>query len=673
VSNVTLVVEATAGLAAALAGGTLPVRARVRAAAVLTGGTCAVASVAAVMVLRTGQSIALHTAQVLPLTGVTMVLDPLGAVFVLVTAVVTIAATIYWLGYASHGLSSRTASAVLPIFVTSMLLVPAAGSVATFLVLWELMALSSLLLVLVDQRQRDEARSAAQWYAVMTHAGAAAILLSLVVLSSKDGGQAFAVIRAHAAHLSPTVRGIAFVLALVGFGSKAGAVPLHVWLPKAHPEAPSPVSALMSGAMVNLGIYGIILVGDQLLGGGPAWWWLVVTTVGVVSALFGALQATTSTDLKRLLAYSTADNMGLVLIGVGVSGLFTATGHRAIGALALVAALLVLVNHAAFKGCLFLSAGSVQVATGTRDLDRLGGLMRRMPITGAIFLVGALSIAALPPLNGFVGEWLLFQSLLHGLTASSTAVAITVPLAVAALALTGGLTAAAFVKAIGVGFLGRPRSTAADLAHEVPRTMQLGAGLLAGACVVLGVAPVLVLPALERVATMVIPGAPAHPLSIGINLQLAGLRGALSPLLLAVGLALAAGVVVGGRQLVRLRSTPRPRLRRAEPWGCGRELQTARMQYTAASFAEPLERVFDDVLRPARDLDVSHIAESRYYVEKVAYRTSVGDAIEHGAYRPLFSAVYWWGRRAQALQNGSVHRYLAYILVTLVVILVVIA
>lgn len=672
-SNVSLVAVGAAGLTAAIAGGVLPVQARVRAAVVLSWGACAAALVASVTVLQTGQPMVLHTSQVLPLTGVTMVLDPLGAVFVVVTAVVAIAATCYWLGYASHGLSTRTASAVLPLFVTSMLLVPAAGSVATFLVLWELMALSSLLLVLVDHRRREAARSAAQWYAVMTHGGAAAILLALVVLSAHAGGQTFVAIEAHAAHLSPAVRSIAFVLALVGFGSKAGAVPLHVWLPKAHPEAPSPASALMSGAMVNLGIYGIVLVGDRLLGGGPVWWWLAVIGVGAISALFGALHAATSTDVKRLLAYSTADNMGLVLIGVGASGLFAATGHPAVAALAMVAALFVLVNHAAFKGSLFLSAGSVQLATGTRDLDRLGGLMRRMPVTGVVFLVGALAIAALPPLNGFVGEWLLFQSLLHGLPASSTAVAVAVPVAVAALALTGGLTVAAFVKVIGVGLLGRPRSAEAESAHEVPRTMQLGAGMLAGVCVVLGIVPVLVLPALERAAATVVTGTSAHVLRGGVDLQLSGFQGLLSPTLLAAALASAVVAVVTIRRLARRRSTPRPMLRRAEVWGCGRELQTARMQYTATSFAEPLQRVFDDVLRPDRDVEVSHLSESRYYVEKVSYRTSVGDAVEHGVYRPVISAVNWWGRRARLLQNGSVHRYLAYGLVALVVILAVIS
>jgi formate hydrogenlyase subunit 3/multisubunit Na+/H+ antiporter MnhD subunit len=527
-----------------------------------------------------------------------MALDPLGAIFVVITAVVAIASTLYWLGYASHGLSSRTASAAMPVFVTSMLLVPAAGSVATFMWLWEVMALASLLLVLVDQRRREETRSAAQWYAVMTHAGAAAILLALVMIAGHGGGQTFAAIRIHAAHLPTAVRTTAFLLALIGFGSKAGAVPLHVWLPKAHPEAPSPASALMSGAMVNLGIYGILLVGDRLLGGGPTWWWLVVTGVGVISALFGALHAATSTDLKRLLAYSTADNMGLVLIGVGASGLFASTGHPIVASIAMVSALLLTVNHAAFKGSLFLSAGSVQVATGSRDLDRLGGLMKRMPVTGAVFLVGGLAIAALPPLNGFVGEWMLFQSLLHGLPTSSTAVAIAVPVGVAALALTGGLTAAAFVKAIGIGFLGRPRSEGATTAHEVPRTMQFGAGLLAGFCVVLGIVPSIVMPALERAAAVAVPGASARPLSASTDLRLVGFQGVLAPALLAGGLALAFFLVVILRRIAQRRSDLRLTLRSAEPWGCGRELQTARMQYTATSFAEPLQQVFDDVLRP---------------------------------------------------------------------------
>jgi len=673
VSNASLIVTATAGLAAAIAGGALPVRRRVGAAVLLTWGSCASAIAGAVQVLHSGHALVLQSSAILPLTGVNLALNPLGAVFVIATAVVALASTLYWLGYASHGLSTRTASTALPLFVTSMLLVPAAASVATFLVLWELMALSSLVLVLTDQSRREAARSAATWYALMTHAGAAAILLALVLLSAHAGGQTFADIQAHAHHMSGALRATVFILALLGFGSKAGAVPLHVWLPKAHAEAPGPVSALMSGAMVNLGIYGIVLVGNVLLGGGPVWWWLCVSTLGVVSALFGALYAATSTDLKRLLAYSTADNMGLVLIALGASGMFAATGHQVTAAIAMVATLLLMVNHSAFKGTLFLAAGSVLVATGTRDLDRLGGLMRRMTFTGAAFLVGALSVMALPPFNGFVGEWLLFQSLLHGLPTANTAVVIAVSVGVAALALTGGLTVAAFVKAMGIGFLGRPRSDEAAAAHEVPITMRLGAGVLATLCVMLGLVPMLVIPALERAAQSAgLVGAPSS-LHGWVDLHLAGLHGVLAPVLLAGGLTVAAVVVSLVRRMAHRRSSTWPALHAAEPWGSGRVLQTARMQYTATSFAEPLQRVFDDVIRPDHDLDVSHAAESRYYIERIAYRTTNEDVIERGVYRPMINAVRWWGERVRSLQNGSVHRYLAYGLVALVVILLVVA
>ncbi|MGC1419369.1 MAG: proton-conducting transporter membrane subunit, partial [Acidimicrobiales bacterium] len=483
---------ALAGVVAAILGGALPTSSRVGAAVTFTWVSCAAALAAAVSVLHSAHVTTLSTKAILPLTGATVALTPLGALFVIAIAVVALASTLYWLGYASHGLSTRSASSALPLFVTSMLLVPFAASVATFLVLWEMMALTSLVLVLTDQSRREAARSAAQWYAVMTHAGAAAILLAMVLLSAHAGGQTFADIEAHAHHLSGGLRGTIFVLALLGFGSKAGAVPLHVWLPKAHAEAPGPASALMSGAMVNLGLYGVILVGNVLLGGGPAWWWLLVIALGVVSALYGALYAATSSDLKRLLAYSTADNMGLVLIALGASGMFAASGHPTTAAIAMVAALLLMVNHSVFKGALFLAAGAVQIATGTRDLDRLGGLMRRMPVTGVVFLVGALSVAALPPFNGFVGEWLLLQGLLHGLPSSNTSVVISASVAVAALALTGGLTVAAFVKATGIGFLGRPRSDEAAEAHEVAVTMRLGAGALAGLCLVLGLVPMLV-------------------------------------------------------------------------------------------------------------------------------------------------------------------------------------
>lgn len=672
-NHVSVLISVLAGLTATVAGGVLPIRSRVGVAVLLTWVSCSAALVAAVSVLRSGHAIVMSTSKILPLTGISIVLTRLGAVFVLAIVMVALASTLYWIGYASHGLSTRSASSALPLFVTSMILVPFAGGVATFLVLWELMALTSLVLVLTDQSRREAARSAAQWYAVMTHAGAAAILLALVLLSAHAGGQTFAQIELHARHLSGALRGTIFVLALLGFASKAGAVPLHVWLPKAHAEAPGPASALMSGAMVNLGIYGIILVGNVLLGGGPVWWWLLVSALGVLSALYGALYAATTSDLKRLLAYSTADNMGLVLIALGASGMFAASGSRTTAAIAMVAALLLMFNHSLFKGALFLAAGAVQMVTGTRDLDRLGGLLKRMPVTGVVFLIGALSVAALPPLNGFVGEWLLLQSLLHALPSTNTAVVITVAVAVAALALTGGLTVAAFVKAMGIGFLGRPRSEEASNALEVPATMQLGAGLLALSCLALGLVPMLILPSLELGARSAQHVGVSSPVHGWVSLHLFGLRGVLAPSLLAGGLFVALIATVLARRVSHRRSRSWPALAPVEPWGSGRRTQTVRMQYTSTSFAEPLQRVFDDVIRPARDLNVSPAAESHYYVERIAYRTSSDDVIERVIYQPLIVAVRRWGRLARKLQNGSVHRYLAYGLLALVIVLVVLA
>ncbi|MDR3648743.1 MAG: proton-conducting transporter membrane subunit [Acidimicrobiales bacterium] len=664
-----IVAGAALGLGAGVSGAALPRRFRVTAAATLVWGACALEAAPAVHVLATGHPIVLRSAELLPFTGVDLVLNPLGALFVLLVAIVAVPATLHGIGYAQHGSATRSATCMFPIFVTTLLLVPSAGSVATFMVLWELMALTSLVLVLVDHGRSQAAQSAAAWYAVFTQGGAALILVGLLVLAAHANGQSFAAIAHHARHLAPAVRGLVFVVVLVGFGSKAGVVPFHVWLPKAHPEAPSPVSALMSGAMVALGVYGIVLVGDDLLGGGPVWWWLVVLGLGGASALFGSLHAASSTDLKRLLAYSTTDNIGLALLALGASGLFEATRHPLLASLGLVAALVLVLNHAAFKGALFLSAGSVQVATGTRDLDQLGGLLRRIPQTGALFLVAAAAITALPPLNGFIGEWLLFQALLHGAASGNTASDIAVPLAVAAMALTAGLTVVAFVKAVGIGFLGRPRSEAADGAVEVPVTMRLAVGLLVGACIVLGVIPTLVFPAVERAVKTALPGVGTALLAHGVDVQLVGLRGVLAPATLAGTMTVAVLVVLMLRRV--LAHQPAPRV--VEAWGCGRQLQTARMQYTATSFAEPVQRVFDDVLRPVQDLDVSHVAESRYYIEAATFHNAVDDGIERGLYRPVIGAVRRWGQAARALQPGSVHRYLGYGLGALVLMLAALA
>ncbi|WP_343602312.1 proton-conducting transporter membrane subunit [Mycobacterium sp.] len=588
----------------------------------------------------------------IPLIGVALRLDPLGGFFMAVTGAVAVPVGAYAIGYARREHLGIVPLAVLPLFVAAMLLVPAAASVSTFLLAWELMAAASLILV-AAQHNRSEVRSAAVFYAVMTQLGFVAILLGLMLLSAAGGADRFAGLSA----VPPGVRTAVFVLTLAGFGSKCGLLPLHVWLPRAHPEAPSPVSALMSAAMVNLGIYGIIRVDLQLLGPGPRWWGVTLLVVGAMSAVYGVLQASVAVDLKRLLAYSTVENMGLVTVALGAATLLAGSGAPAAATVAMAAALLHLVAHAAFKGLGFLAAGSVLAATGLRDLDCLGGLARRMPATTILFGIAALGASGLPLGAGFVSEWLLVQSLIHAAPNHYTMVALATPLAVGAVALTTGLGVAAMVKAFGVGFLARPRSDAAAGAREAPVSMLTGMVLAAGACVVLAVAPFVLATTLRRVLAVLPASAHADLSGLGTVLHLPGLAGSIAPGALAACLALAVLAAVG---VSRWGSLRRPAPVTSPLWACGADDLTARMQYTATSFGEPLQRVFDDVLRPDTDVEVTPFEESRYLVAKVAYRARIGDAVQDLLYLPVTRAVAWCADGVRRAHTGSVHLYLAY-------------
>ena len=657
----------TAALAMA-AGCVLPERARVVWVGILTAASATAGGVAGIAVLAGSDRFTATYPNLLPLGGIRIELDALSAIFTVAAALVAVPASIYGIGYGLHGPSSRPVQMAYPLLVWSLMMVPAAGNVTALVVLWELMAISSLILVLAEHQHNTDARTAAQWYAVVTHLSLLAIVVALLILAHGAGGESFAAMRSGAGRLGPGLTSVVFLLALLGFGAKAGVVPVHVWLPRAHPEAPSHVSALMSGAMVKLGIYGVVRVGWDLLGGGPGWWGAVVLIVGLASAMFGILHALLASDLKRLLAYSTTENVGLIFIGIGAAGLFASTGNRPLAAVALAAALLHVINHAAFKGLLFLGAGSIHSATGTRDLDSLGGLARRMPVTAATFAVGALAIAALPPLNGFVSEWLLLQSLVHSLPSKAVAVAVAMPVAVAVVALVGGLAAATFVKAFGTAFLAMPRSVEAERAHESSRTMQVGLVALAGMCVALALAPTVLAEPLRRATVAVsglTSGRPIH--TNGVYLQLSGIQAGLSPLLLATGL----GVMMVAALAVVRRRRVHHTVRDIPAWGCGRTLQTARMEYTATSFAEPLQRVFDDVLHPEIDVDVDHRTESRHYIEAIRYRRQTRDAFEQRLYLPLLGVMRAWGDRARRIQNGSIHRYLTFSLITLIVVLIV--
>ncbi len=587
----------------------------------------------------------------LPLSGVQLGLDPLGGFFMAITGGVAIAAGIYAIGYATGGHLGRVPLAVLPIFVAAMLLVPAAESVTTFLLVWELMAVASLLLVL-SEHTRARVRSAALVYAVMTQLGFGAILVGLMVLSAAGGADRFADLRS----ISPGARTAVFVLTTAGFGSKAGLVPLHAWLPRAHPEAPSPVSALMSAAMVNLGIYGICRFDLRLLGPGPSWWGLTLMVAGGVSALYGVVQASVATDLKRLLAYSTTENLGLITLALGAATLFAATGAAGPATIAAAAAMLHLVAHAAFKSLGFLAAGSVLAATGLRDLDRLGGLARRMPATTALFGVAAVGACGLPLGAGFVSEWLLIQSLIHSAHRHATVLALTTPLAVGAVALTTGLGVAAMVKAFGIGFMARPRCPEAAQAREAPGSMLGGMVVPAVVCVMLAVAPSVIAPGLRR-AVGELPAAQAVQLTdFGAVVRLPGLQGSVAPGVIAGGVAVAA---LTAAVLSQLRRRRRPAPAALPLWACGAEELTPRMQYTATSFAEPLQRVFDDVLRPDTDIEVTHVAESRYMADTITYRSRIADAIEERFYAPVTRLVLGAAELVRRAHTGSVHLYLA--------------
>jgi len=608
-----------------------------------------------------GTAFTVRAPWLLPLGGLEVTLDPLGGFFLALIGAAAVPASIYAMGYAA---GERRGVLAYNVFVASMCAVPLAANVLTFLLAWELMSLASY--VLVVQSGEREAVRAAWVYALMTHAGLACLLAGMLLLGSWTGSFRFTDWYAAASPLPSWGPGLAFVLLALGFGVKAGVIPLHVWLPLAHPAAPSHVSALMSGVMIKLGVYGLMRVGLDWLGGGPAWWGVAVMLAGTVSAVVGVLYALVEHDLKRLLAFHSIENVGIILIGLGAGMLFYEAGLPALALLGFAAALYHTMNHAAFKALLFLGAGAVLHAAGTRDMERMGGLIKRMPWTAACFMVGSAAIAALPPLNGFVSEWLTFQALLQNLKIDRPEVNLVFALGIAGLALTGGLAMACFVKAFGITFLALPRSEAAARAHEAGRAMRVGMGLLALACVVLGLAPTLVVPALAKIGADVMH-VPA-PADVGgwLTLNVSGEFASLSTLAVAAALVTALAVPAATLALAGIGR----RRRLYETWGCGRLLQTSRMEYTATAFANPFKRVFDFFYRPVTQLDIEVHPESRLFVRRIEYANPTSSIFEDWLYRPALDALHRWARRARGLQSGSANLYLTYILAALLALLV---
>ncbi len=624
-----------------------------------------------------GQSFTMVYAGGLPGAGLMARMDGLSAFFLVVIGLLGLATSIYGFGYSASyegRYSLRMLGATLNLLLLSLSAQVVADNALTFLISWELMSLSAYWLVLTESDGAGTVR-AGVWYISMTHAGFAALMTMFLLLAGSDLTASFAAMRANAAALSSAARNVIFLLALFGFGSKAGIVPLHVWLPMAHPVAPSHVSALMSGVVIKMGIYGLVRVTLDLLGGGPVWWGGAVLGVGAISALLGVLYALMEHDLKRLLAYHSVENIGIILIGVGAGLIFHSYSMAPLAALGFIGGLYHTINHATFKGLLFLGAGSVLHATHTRNMEEMGGLIKRMPVTAFCFLIGAAAISALPPLNGFASEWIVFQSLLGGVNIPTPEVAMIMPIAVGMLALTGGLAVACFVKAFGITFLAIPRSQAAEHAKEAPLSMRAGMVLLALACVALGLAPFAVVPMMGRILAG-LGRLPDTPVDFTLGLMLAAPHGspsgfAQNGFAMMSSTLLAAGVLVllCLAPLVMLLLRVNRKLRVSESWGCGRIGQTPRMEYTATAFAEPLRRVFAELYRPTKELTIDFHPESKYFVQSIEYRSEITPWFEKYLYAPCI----WFARQlailVRRLQSGSLSAYLVYGAIALLILL----
>ena len=501
----------------------------------------------------------------------------------------------------------------------------------------------------------------------MAHIDTGCLLLGFALLINASGSAEFASFHKAAVQLSSAQQTAAFVLFFLGFGIKAGVIPFHIWLPAAHPVAPSNVSALLSGIVIKTGIYGMARIFLDSLGGVPSWAGLLVLIVGVVSAVLGVLYALMEHDLKRLLAYHSIENIGIILMGLGAALIFRVAGHPMLAAVALVAAMFHTLNHAIFKSLLFLGAGSVLHSTGTRNMEEMGGLIRPMPVTAFCFLIGAVAISGLPPLNGFVSEWLTYQTLLAGFGAISGLRRILFPLAGSMLALTGALAAACFVKAFAITFLALPRGAKSRNVQEAPRTMLIGMGWLTLACAALGLGATWFLPVFDAMTEQLLGQRVGAHLVTGHGLVLsAGMRtsGTVSPMVIAVGLLV---LVLPAALLVAI-GTRRFGRTRGPVWDCGLPGLSAENEYTATAFSKALRMIFSVLYKPRREIQAVFDV-SPYFPKEIHFESEIDPTFEKRLYAPLQEFIFRFSSRMRTIQAGSIHAYLAYIFVTLVLLL----
>jgi hydrogenase-4 component B len=596
-------------------------------------------------------------------------LDPLSAYFNLALSLLAASVSVYSIGYVARSSVRKSPGlfcALLNLLLLSLTLVFTASNVVFFLIVWELTAVAAYFLVVFDH-ESAEARKGGLLYLLMSRGGTGLLLVGFLLLASAAGSMDFPALHGIGQQLSPALGAIAFLLFFLGFGVKAGIIPVHIWLPAAHPVAPSNISALMSGIVIKAGIYGMARVFFDFYETVPVWAGMTVLVVGVVSGLLGVLYALMEHDLKRLLAYHSIENIGIILMGFGSALLFRSFGHPQLAALALVAGLFHTLNHGVFKCLLFLGAGGVVHATHTRNMEEMGGLIRRMPSTALYFLIGAIAISGLPPLNGFVSEWFTYQALLAGFGATPALTRVAFPIAGALLALTAALAAACFVKAFGITFLALPRSEPAEKAQEVSFSMRSGMAILALACVLLGLGATWFLPVFDPITQGVFGVAASRDLVAGNGFLLtAGSmgRGSVSTAVMALAL-----VALGAIPLLLWLLWGRKSTRVSGPtWDCGLPGLTADNEYTATAFSKPLRMIFAALFRPRREIQ-TEFEVSAYYPTAIHFESEIEPTFETHIYGPLRELVLSVATRMRRVQAGSIHLYLAYVFITLILLL----
>jgi hydrogenase-4 component B len=606
----------------------------------------------------------------IPFFNLEIFIDGIAAFFLLIIGMVSFAVSVYSIGYSKeHQVKKRTMALgfLFNIFILSMILVVTSNNAFFFLLFWEVMSITSFFLVIYDHDKEENLKSG-MTYLVMTHLGTAFIFTSFLLGYVQTGSFSFDSFRHDSTGFPLLVKNLVFVFAFIGFGTKAGMVPLHVWLPRAHPSAPSNVSALMSAVMIKMGIYGMIRTIFDFSGFGAspdfAWWGMLLIAFGSASAIVGVLYAVVERDIKRALAFSSIENIGIILVGLGLSIVFTSFQLTAFAVLALMASMYHTINHAVFKGLLFMGAGSVVSVTHTKNIEHLGGLVKQMPWTALLFLIGAISISGLPPFNGFISEWFTMQSLLSSYHVPSTILQIAIAFASLPFALTIGIAAATFVKLFGMTFLSKARSKYAVNIKEVPRSMILGMSILASFCVLFGVLPYLGTSLISNAFHMSFqPSNPFDVISIPNNSgkSFANLSMPVVVILLSsVSIAIFGFIrVLGGKTKKTAFGT----------WDCGFGSLNERMEYTPTSLSQPIRAVFKVFFKPRNQTEKESFGENPYLLKTVKIETVIKNIFEEMLYTPIVSSFVFFFDKVRRLQTGKINAYLLYIMITLVLLL----